>query len=689
MAARISISLRGKDAFIAPESFLSSDFSLYLNTVKAIGGYYVTTPKKGHTLPLVGVQRAMKALSDAGFVPTLSDELKAAAIAEAEAEKKTLGDAEAHVRVMRESLAMRGLKLWPFQEIGQQWLRSKKTALFGDDMGLGKTIQALCAAPPGAPVLVICPAVAKGVWKREAKLWRPDLKPIVLKGRSSFHWPKAGELVIVNWDILPEDLATVKVGKEDEDLFSSETAGTETCQPGTVLIGDEFHVVKNPKTNRNQRWKKIKEAVIEKNGRAWGLTGTPLLNKPPDLWNLLRALDLAEEAFTSWPQFVRLFGGSKGYAGYEWKGTPSEDAAGMLRRVMLARRRESVLQDIPPKIWEVETVTIPEGTMVILNKAAEEAYNKGIRFNDPSVDLSKIQHMMFEQFSAIRAAVADATTGAVVEWVEQFEEAGEPVVVFSAHRKPVEVIGTRPGWAIINGDTPPEKRTAIEDAFQKGQLKGIAATIAAGGVAITLTKSHRCAFVDLDWTPALNKQAEDRLCRFGQTRGVIVTRFVADHPMTVHILENLAQKQAVIEKTVDAARADMPLTREGESLDAILNAPKAAEKRPWTPRTDGAAEPQVAGGGQPAPTQAPRFRSAATPLEEWAARGILLVAALDADKARAQNGVGFSKMDSDFGGKLADSLKTYGKASDKQWIWIVRLAKKYRGQNAEPAPEGT
>ena len=155
--------------------------------------------------------------------------------------------------------------------------------------------------------------------------------------------------------------------------------------------------------------------------------------------------------------------------------------------------------------------------------------------------------------SKARAALATVKLGAALELAESYEEAGEPLVVFSAHRAPIDAFGSREGWAIITGATPAETRTAIEDAFQRGELKGIAGTIKAAGVAITLTHASNAIFIDEEPTPALNDQAQDRLYRIGQSRGVVINRLIAAHALDRRIAELLAQKNEIINASVNAA----------------------------------------------------------------------------------------------------------------------------------------
>ena len=139
----------------------------------------------------------------------------------------------------------------------------------------------------------------------------------------------------------------------------------------------------------------------------------------------------------------------------------------------------------------------------------------------------------------------------MLELVESHEEEEVPLIVFSAHRNPIIELGKRDGWEIITGDTKSEERQKIVNRFQAGELRGVGLTIQAGGVGLTLTKAWKAIFVDLDWTPALNQQAEDRLCRIGQTRPVEIVRLVSDHVLDKHILNLLSSKISLFEKAID------------------------------------------------------------------------------------------------------------------------------------------
>lgn len=212
------------------------------------------------------------------------------------------------------------------------------------------------------------------------------------------------------------------------------------------------------------------------------------------------------------------------------------------------------MPELPKKtvqIWPVElSASLKKQCDAALEKIGgadelEKLITKGASFND---------------LARIRAALATAKMPAMLELIEELEEQDEPVVVFSAHRAPIDHLAQRKGWAVITGDTSPEERTAIEDRFQAGELRGVGATIKAGGVAITLTRACRAIFVDLDWTPGLNQQAEDRICRIGQKRPVLITVLTAEHPLDERVSELLEEKVGIIDASVNAAREQVQVS---------------------------------------------------------------------------------------------------------------------------------
>ncbi len=417
--------------------------------------------------------------------------------------------------------------LYDFQRHGVEFLALKDRVLLADDMGLGKTVQALVSLPEKARVIVICPAAVKYNWQDEAKKWRKDLTTTVLAGRNSFKLPEEGEIIITNYDILPKWMSDENIDQEMKQALAN-----------VHLIADECHLVKNYKTQRSKKVSNLSRLCKS----VWFLTGTPLMNKPTDLFGVLCAGDM--NVLGSWKTFLRLFNGYKGRFGYHF-GSPIPEVPERMKRVMLRRLKKDVLKDLPPKTYQTITVNNIGKALVKELNAAWENWDDDMPYGGlPS----------FDEFSRMRALLAKDRIPAMLEIVESYEDSSTPLVVFSAHKAPVEELDKRDGWEIITGDTTAKRRHEIVQAFQAGQLKGLGLTIRAGGVGLTLTKASHALFVDLDWTPALNIQAEDRICRIGQTANNIqIMHMQSKHPLDQHVQKLIAQKIEIARKALEDA----------------------------------------------------------------------------------------------------------------------------------------
>lgn len=568
------------------------------------------------------------------------------------------------------------------------------------------TVQAITALPEGAPVLVVCPAVAKGVWSREIAKWRTDLKVTILNGRGSFRWPSHGHLYVINYDILPSEAELKAAGPAPQ---------------GCVVIADEAHVLKGgKKTKRGARFQTLAASARTVGGRTWLLTATPLLNRPQEVWNILAAADLAHSAFGSWSRFVQVFNGTPGdWGGYDW-GTPDSNAAAeCLRRVSLRRSKVEVLTDLPAKRLSFRTVDLAAQDVkaldaIVAKLGGIENVSEAIR----AAIAGRNDALAFTEISRARAILAKAKIPAMMEIIESFEEQGEPLVVFSAHRAPIDMLASRPGWAVITGDTAPEERTVIENRFQNGELLGVACTIKAGGVAITLTRAANSLFIDREWTPALNDQAQDRIYRIGQNRGVCCDHLVANHALDARIAELLDEKTNIVDNSVQASNvsadtnavteeaapdfsaADVAIKAEQDRVaaeqvkaneEALLRLRAAVEREEQEalkPRETEderkkrvryeAARARATARGIVVRSDDPERRGAATPAERWAADAVVRLAAADPDGAQFQNDVGFSKADVWTGHWLSQEVQMG--LTPAQWRMAVNVCRKYHRQ---------
>jgi hypothetical protein len=529
--------------------------------------------------------------------------------------------------------------LYPYQRVGAEFLRSRRRALLADQMGTGKSIQSLAAIDERKGTLLIVPPVVVGNWYKEARRWRPDLVARVWRDPYSL-FPDPGELNIVPYSQLPHDrierrtrcpwcrqLSVVPLDDEEIMILAAEQKRwTDKCDPErggrcsgadkvlrvrkfeqrkdawpewvwvgempkvpVQLVIDEAHYCKTKDAQRTIAVRAIAAAcgtgIVGNKSAVWLLTGTPLLNKPPELWSLCQLFpgqggefdDGAWDTFGSWSAFVEMFGGKKNAPvrgvsrGFDWKpGYASPEARECLSSVMLRRLREDVLPDLPKKTRRYIDVAIDEKK---LSKLVTLTENLLLQFHNWSDDQVLEECAAGGALSTIRKELAALKADTLMALVKEYEEVEEPVIAFSYHRGPITSLGARKGWACITGSTSDVERTSIVERFQKGELRGVAGTIGAMGVGVTLTRAANVLFLDRDFVPANNLQAEDRAVRIGQTRGVVVSILNALHPVDERVAIILERKEKLLE-AMNLAEEKNPV------LDGSSSGPLFKEARP-------------------------------------------------------------------------------------------------------------
>lgn len=458
-----------------------------------------------------------------------------------------------------------GLTLLPFQRAGVAYMLGRRATLLGDHMGLGKTVQAagvLNADPTARRVLVLCPASLRLNWRRELERWMVRPAPIYLPTAKTFPEAADDQIVVVHYDILWRLRDRLREREWD------------------VVIADECHRLKSPGAQRTRAvlgtFKRgaagPKEPIPAKR---WALlSGTPIVNRPIELWPLLRVLD-PDGLGQNWHDFVtRYCEGHRGQWGWEVKGASHlDELQRSLRSTCMIRRLKSeVLADLPRKRRQV--IELPDDGAkgaVATERGAWESRQEGLEDLRARLELAKAtedegeyreavdalregEFAAFAEISKLRHATALSKVPVVVEHVSDAVESSGAVVVFAHHKDVVAAIAAEfgPAAVTLTGDTPMEARQAAVDRFQTDPACTVfIGTIGAAGVGITLTKSSHVIFSELSYVPGDVTQAEDRLHRIGQEQSVLVQHLVLEGSIDAEIARTLVRKQEVIDRALD------------------------------------------------------------------------------------------------------------------------------------------
>lgn len=559
-----------------------------------------------------------------------------------------------------------GKAYMPFQKAGIAYAMARESTLIGDEMGLGKTIEAIGVInldPTIKKVLVICPATLKLNWQREMEAWltRPFRIMTVSSGDG---WPNLADVIIINYDILAKYIDSIRATSFD------------------LLIVDECHYCKNHKARRTQlvfgHWEKEPEnriPPIEARRRLY-LTGTPILNKPIELWSLVHSLD-PQGIGKSWYAFVKRYCGLiEGEYGKDVSGaTNLEELQERLQAALMIRRlKADVLTELPAKrrqIVELEPDAI-EREAVAAEMTAWQRAERDLEELRVNVELAKAGDSddaykvavdkltegagaAFAEISRLRHNTAVAKAPQVIEHLRGVLESEEQVVCFAHHHDVIDaIVRAFDGQAcVLDGRTKMQDRQKAVDIFQKGGRRLFVGSISAAGLGITLTAASHAVFAELDWVPGRITQAEDRLHRIGQRDSVLVQHLVLDGSLDARMAKVLVDKQEIVDRALDRkpepTSPAIPSSKHGLATESITRAKIIKEAEGMDPNK-------------------------ITEIHEK-----LRILAGVCDGARDLDGMGFSKVDARIGHSLAEC----GYLTPRQAVIGMRLAHKYRRQVGE------
>lgn len=411
--------------------------------------------------------------------------------------------------------------------------------MIADQMGLGKTVQALAvlAATEAFPALIVCPASLKMNWQREAERWIPGRSVQILSGTKP-HRTEA-DVLILNYDIL--------------DGWADAIDGLR------AVILDESHYIKNGATIRTKAAIRLSDRLDPEAIRLC-LTGTPVVNVPGEIVTQLRFLHRIEE-----------FGGVAEFRNRYQTGKNLPELNRRLRAsLMVRRRKDDVLTELPPKRWSSIVVEGDPTIMREYRKAEDdivfflaEQARRNAEASGATTEEAKraaweqatraeaAQHLV--AVTALKKLAARAKVSAARQWIADFVETGSKLVLFAHHREIVDLLDEEFAHGCsISGDTPILDRQAAVDRFQNvEEQKTIACSLKAAGVGITLTAASDLLFLEQGWTPADMDQASDRCHRFGQTDSVTAWTMICAGTIDEDIASLIASKRIIVDAATD------------------------------------------------------------------------------------------------------------------------------------------
>lgn len=433
--------------------------------------------------------------------------------------------------------------LRPYQETGYHWLTQMAQLGFGaclaDDMGLGKTVQMIAfleyqRIENGGQALLVLPASLIGNWRKEIESFAPQMPYQVLhksdlKSSETIQLKEGAFLYITTYGMAVR-LETLKDRQWD------------------FLIIDEAQAIKNPGSKQTKAVKAIPAKM------RIALTGTPIENRLGDLWSLFDFLNQGllgtGKEFTDFTKGLARHG-----AGYT-------RLRKMIQPFMLRRLKtdKSIIADLPDKLEMNAYTTLSQKQIALYRQllrqieekleTAEGIERKGLvlasimKFkqicNHPDHYLGREEFKpeysgKFEQLREICETIREKRERVLV--FTQFREMTEPISEF------LRSIFGKEGF-VLHGGTPVKRRNEMVEQFNGERYTPyMVLSLKAGGVGLNLTAANHVIHFDRWWNPAVESQATDRAFRIGQTRNVMVHKFVTSGTIEEKIDAIIREKQ--------------------------------------------------------------------------------------------------------------------------------------------------
>ncbi|WP_210494985.1 DEAD/DEAH box helicase [Patulibacter sp. SYSU D01012] len=454
-----------------------------------------------------------------------------------------------------------GGELQPFQHAGVRYLLKRRRSFLADEQGLGKTVQALAALEvDGAyPAIVVCPASLKLNWQREAATWLPHRTVAVLHGRSADQWLPEAERPARRpnpWATPLDTSAFAAPGEADVVILNYELVEAHhdalVGRGPRAVVFDESHLCKAPTAKRTKAAIRLGGA-LGPDALKLALTGTPVLNQPRELTSQLRLIDRLRD-FGSGAELARRFRGEESHDRLHWH----LRARGFVRRL-----KQDVLPQLPAKRRVDVPLELRDPTEYRLAEKDVIAWLRSQPLDLSELDAKIAAALRAEQLvrmNHLRQLAARGKLPGALAWIESFLASGESLVVFAAHREIQQAVLARfPGALHVLGD---DSATARDDAVRRFQAGAhldierpaerlIVCSMRAAAQGITLTRASNVAFLELDWTPAMHDQAEDRVHRIGQQDAVTAWYLLAPGTIDDEMATILGRKREVIDAVVD------------------------------------------------------------------------------------------------------------------------------------------
>lgn len=429
-------------------------------------------------------------------------------------------------------------KLYQFQEESLPPLIARQHNLLAHEMGLGKTLIAveMINRLNLKKVLIICKASIKTNWERKLEefLDYPFCYGVHMINRRVDVVPWNADIVIVNYDLITHSNIFYQLKKMKFDL----------------LICDEAHYLKNMQTKRTKAIL-ARNGLVHNCGRSLMMTGTPVLNRPSELYPMLKVLAPAViKPYSDWFSYAKRYcdAWQDGF-GLNADGASHTDELNKKLRehYMIRRTWKDVEIQLPKRRYEMVLIDTPTKVEQQLRTLTEPT-RRDFKHQTLDTDAGGL--------ATLRREIAEEKIDACIDQIKEYVMSAGKLVIFAYHHSVIERLKNELqnfGAVVLTGSTSLVDRQRAVDSFQTNTtIRVFIGQIQAAGEGIDGLQSvcHNILFVESSWVPAEISQAIARLWRLGQSKAVLVRFLIWAGSVEEHMMRVALDKVQTIREIV-------------------------------------------------------------------------------------------------------------------------------------------
>jgi len=495
-------------------------------------------------------------------------------------------------------------KLYDHQKDDVKILSEKNEMILASEMGTGKTRSCIVYSEiqDFSRILVVCPASLKLNWKKEILMINSKANISIFPQDSVNMFTK---YVIINYDMLIKEMEFFTYQCEECKCKFHKKRNIDLCPECSsdlispmkrkqlaikeksflnefsfdLILVDEAHFIKNYKALRT----KAVSYIAKKSNHKVLITGTPMKNRPIDLYTLLKVVNhpLSVNYHTYGMKYCN---GKRTRFGLDFNGSSNlQELHEKIKDVMIRRKKNECL-DLPEKIVTVLPIELPKEYLNTYNNAFEDylKFCREERFkNDSEYEKNnKIYNIQYAEHlvklnllnQICSRAKYDIITQRVNELLE--EDSDNKIVIFSNYYETINKLYNLYGNKCVKltGSSSMNERELAVNRFQTDEnIKIFIGNLVAGGVGITLTKGNIMFFMDMSFVPSDHTQAEDRIHRIGQDKNVNIFYPILENTLEEYIYDVLNEKKRVIDTSIDGVKCENITFNNNNIVGEIIN----------------------------------------------------------------------------------------------------------------------